>query len=446
MESAENHEQQSQANEPQPDQDVGLSRIETIKLLNDSIDRLEATIKGIESNEFNELPSSESIDKLVSTTQKLADTVTPPPVIEPEPIVSEIPTTVVTTEPIPSPVIDSEPIVSEIPTTVITTEPIPSPVKQTSSTTGNKPPTIKELKQQQAIANKKKLKKIVSMVLGGITVASAIAALIWFGLQPKEIDTVSLPPEAEIIVNKPTNTIPKVPEVVNSPVISNPVPEVVNPPVISNPVPEVVNPPVIINPVPEVVNPPVISNPVPEVVNPPVISNPVPEVPPVLNSPTKDSDQIVIKTPAPTSNIGDQDSEVDAPTAIAIPPDLKSPGRAKNLKIVTIEPELTFTPEQTLVASLQGKIAELISNDEANIVNFIKVDFPNNSLIVSVTDNWYELNQSRQNKFANEILQRSRKLNFSKLEVQDDQGSLVARNPVIGDQIIIVQSNKNEAT
>ncbi|MGL6339425.1 MAG: hypothetical protein ACRC80_09830, partial [Waterburya sp.] len=102
----------------------------------------------------------------------------------------------------------------------------------------------------------------------------------------------------------------------------------------------------------------------------------------------------------------------------------------------------TFTPEQTLVAALQGKIADLINKDEADIVNFIKVDLPTSSLVVEIKDNWYELNESRQNKLANEILQRSRKLNFSKLELKDSQGTLVARNPVIGEQIIILQSNK----
>jgi hypothetical protein len=394
MESAENQERQPQANQPAAaSNDVSsLSKTETIKLLNDSIDRLEATIKGIKENNSKQLPSSDSIDMLVTTTQKLADTVTSPPSsvdIEPNPSVSQNPATV-NVEPTPS--------VPETSETSVKSEPAPPKTKAETTTTtpAAKPPTIKQLKQQ---TGRKKLKQpnIGLITTGIIALVIAIAAIIWFWLQPEEINFASSPPATEIITDNETN----------------PKPEVVNPPAIN----------------PEIKT----NNPKPEVVNPPAIN-------PETNTDNPKPDKIVVKNPSAT--LETTDSEADAPTTISIPPDLTSPGRAKNLKIVTIEPELTFTPEQTLVAALQGKIADLINKDEADIVNFIKVDLPTSSLVVEMKDNWYELNESRQNKFANEVLQRSRKLNFSKLELKDSQGTLVARNPVIGEQIIILQSNK----
>jgi hypothetical protein len=377
MESAENHERQPQANQPTAaSNDVSsLSKTETIKLLNDSIDRLEATIKGIKENDSNQLPSSDSIDTLVTTTQKLADTVTSPPSsvdIDPNPSVSQNPATV-NVEPTPS--------VPETSETSVKSEPAPPETKAETTTTtpATKPPTIKQLKQQ---TGRKKLKQpnIGLITTGIIALVIAIAAIAWFWLQPEQINFAASPPATEIITDKETN--PK-PEIVKQPVIN------------------------------------------PETKT----ENQQPEPIVVENLPA---------TPETT------DSEADAPTKISIPPDLSSPGRAKNLKIVTIEPELTFTPEQTLVAALQGKIAELTNNDQADIVNFIKVDLPTSSIVVEVKDNWYSLNESRQNKFANEILQRSRKLNFSKLELKDSQGTLVARNPVVGEQIIILQSNQEK--
>jgi hypothetical protein len=394
MESAENQERQPQANQPAAaSNDVSsLSKTETIKLLNDSIDRLEATIKGIKENNSKQLPSSDSIDMLVTTTQKLADTVTSPPSsvdIEPNPSVSQNPATV-NVEPTPS--------VPETSETSVKSEPAPPKTKAETTTTtpATKPLTIKQLKQQ---TGRKKLKQpnIGLITTGIIALVIAIAAIVWFWLQPEEINFASSPPETEIITNNETN----------------PKPEVVNPPALN----------------PEIKT----DNPKPEVVNPPAIN-------PETNTDNPKPDKIVAKNPSAT--LETTDSEADVPTTISIPPDLTSPGRAKNLKIVTIEPELTFTPEQTLVAALQGKIADLINKDEADIVNFIKVDLPTSSLVVEMKDNWYELNESRQNKLANEILQRSRKLNFSKLELKDSQGTLVARNPVIGEQIIILQSNK----
>ncbi|MCC0176411.1 hypothetical protein I4641_05395 [Waterburya agarophytonicola K14] len=135
--------------------------------------------------------------------------------------------------------------------------------------------------------------------------------------------------------------------------------------------------------------------------------------------------------------------EIDTPLETSIPQDLVSPGRATQLKIVTIEPELTFTPEQSLIAALQAKLAEVIDNYDPELFETVRVDLPNNSLLVEVTDNWYELNESRQNKFANEILKRSRQLNFGQLQLQDSTGTLVARNPVVGDRAIILQTSKN---
>ena len=77
MESAEN---QAQPNlDPTSESNISppLSKTETIALLNDSIDRLEETIKRI-SEDSAKIPSSDSINALLTTTQALEDAVTPP--------------------------------------------------------------------------------------------------------------------------------------------------------------------------------------------------------------------------------------------------------------------------------------------------------------------------------------------------------------------------------
>ncbi|MEO1005583.1 MAG: hypothetical protein AAFW67_06960 [Cyanobacteria bacterium J06638_38] len=77
MESADNQEKPRSGIEPVDTNDNderSLSKIETIALINDSIDRLEQTIKGISENAAP-MPSSDSINTLLTTTQELADTV-----------------------------------------------------------------------------------------------------------------------------------------------------------------------------------------------------------------------------------------------------------------------------------------------------------------------------------------------------------------------------------
>ena len=158
---------------------------------------------------------------------------------------------------------------------------------------------------------------------------------------------------------------------------------------------------------------------------------------PAQNSDDTPSNDLVVEPNATTSDVAA--SDVETPIEITIPPNLESPGKAKNLKIVTIEPKLSFTPEQTLIANLRTKVAQLSQDYPAELVDSIEVDLTHNSLFVKVTDRWYELDESDQNTISNEMLQRSRQYNFQQLKLLDSSGILVARNPVIGREIVILE-------
>ena len=152
---------------------------------------------------------------------------------------------------------------------------------------------------------------------------------------------------------------------------------------------------------------------------------------PQQNDALEDSQTTVVEIP-----------QVSEPIVEVIPENLESPGKAKNLKVVAIEPELNFTPEQNLVAALKTKIENLTKKYPSELIDLVEVDVPQNSLTVSMSDNWYELDEARQTKLAGEMLKQSRQLDFAKLKLQDSKGALVARNPVIGDRIIILQNSK----
>ena len=125
-----------------------------------------------------------------------------------------------------------------------------------------------------------------------------------------------------------------------------------------------------------------------------------------------------------------------------IPEELTSPGRAKKLKMVKIEPKLNFTPEQNLVAALETKVSELISTYDREFVREVKIDLATSSLLVQLTDDWYNLDESEQNSLGNEILERSRAFSFQKLELKDNLGTSVARSPIVGENIIILQNSR----
>ena len=345
MESAENRKQPMSNNELGNDV---LSKTETLKLLNDSIDRLEQTIEAI-SQDSATVPS-DSIKTLTTTTQELADAVTfAPP--EPE---------------------------STLPETKIE----PAPIEAKSA-----PPKVKTFPKQtepltEVKAQKKKSLILITICVAAIAIAIVAVFQIWL---PKQQSTISSASESIASAPEPTITEPNLNSQLDR-----------------------------------------------------ALETPLLEPKPQDNS---QSDIEPIVEDLPTANEPTVESE---PIAEIIPPDLESPGRAKNLKMVEIEPKLSFTPEQTLIAALQSKVANLTQDYPSEAIASVRVDIPQSSLAVEVTDSWYELSESEQTKLANEMLRRSRQLDFTKLELKDSEGTLVARNPVIGEKIIILQNSKED--
>jgi hypothetical protein len=345
MESAEN---QAQPNlDPKSESNISppLSKTETIALLNDSIDRLEETIRRI-SEDSAKIPSSDSINTLLTTTQALEDAVTPPSEVK---------------------VFQSEP--------VFTTQPA-APIQQPAAQKTTKRSPAKAPVAKTPVSRTQKKNNIGLIVIGVTAIAIAIVTVFWLW----------------------------------------------KPPVIANLFPQT-------EPTPKVA------------VNLDTIPEPSP-VTPSINAPENfnNSDNTNVSDfPAEIEPIAEPIEDV---VETIIPPELTSPGKPKNLKMVTIKPELNFTPEQNFIASLETKLGELAQDYPSEFIKNIQVNLPESSLLVEVTDNWYELDELRQNSLGNEILQRSRGLSFKKLELKDRLGTLLARNPIIGDNIIILQPEK----
>ncbi|MEG3437892.1 hypothetical protein V0288_12260 [Pannus brasiliensis CCIBt3594] len=130
----------------------------------------------------------------------------------------------------------------------------------------------------------------------------------------------------------------------------------------------------------------------------------------------------------------------DVPEVIETPPELKAPDVA--IPVPIREPEPKLTPEQGLVAAIQEEITELTNRYPEGLISTVEVDFLAGRLTVFVGDSWYDLKPARQDKFADSIFQRARDLDFTRLEVKDNSGVLVARSPVIGDRVIIVERTR----
>jgi len=126
------------------------------------------------------------------------------------------------------------------------------------------------------------------------------------------------------------------------------------------------------------------------------------------------------------------------PNTINAPPELKAPEQPQP---VEVEPPPTpeLTPEQSLISAIQNQVAEVTQQYGNGLIRSIEANFLASRLIVKVNNGWYDLKESQQNKLADEILRRSKGLDFSKLEITDLNGTLLARSPVVGPNMVILK-------
>ena len=133
------------------------------------------------------------------------------------------------------------------------------------------------------------------------------------------------------------------------------------------------------------------------------------------------------------------------PNSIEAPPELKAPKPPEPVEVES-PPAPQLTPEQSLIASIQTQVAEITERYGNGLIQSVEANFLQSRLIVKVSDSWYDLEESQQNSLADEMLRRSNELDFSKLEITDLNGTLVARSPVVGPNMVILKREQQELT
>jgi hypothetical protein len=178
-----------------------------------------------------------------------------------------------------------------------------------------------------------------------------------------------------------------------------------------------------------------------------VASNPV--SPPAIERPV----QLPIQSPTPQNLL----PEITPPPELSAPEpeqpigssdNSKSPESPENPKSSNTEqlapepsprPILNLTPEQALIAAIEDQVTE-VTNEYANgLIESIQANFRNSRLTIKVGDGWYDLSSTRQDRLATEMLKRSKQLDFSAIELTDREGALLARSPVVGTEMVILQ-------
>ena len=130
--------------------------------------------------------------------------------------------------------------------------------------------------------------------------------------------------------------------------------------------------------------------------------------------------------------------DLSSPDAIANPLELVAPEPAQPIEL-NEPPPLPLTPEQSLIGAIQQEVKDLTIQYPDGLILAIAPNFLASQLTVTLSNDWYDLSPQRQDNFADAIWQRSQKLAFRKLNLLGPTGGLLARNPVVGNQVIVLE-------
>ena len=74
----------------------------------------------------------------------------------------------------------------------------------------------------------------------------------------------------------------------------------------------------------------------------------------------------------------------------------------------------------------------------AGLIQSVEVNLPENRLIVNLGENWYGLLNEQQDDISQSIFEQVQQLDFKTLQLRDPEGVVVARNPVVGNNMVIL--------
>ncbi|MGF1461370.1 MAG: hypothetical protein ACFBSG_20380 [Leptolyngbyaceae cyanobacterium] len=130
-------------------------------------------------------------------------------------------------------------------------------------------------------------------------------------------------------------------------------------------------------------------------------------------------------TTAPAQN-------VPAATSPAEPLPVVEPAPASDVEPAS-EP-----PTSDRIAQIQVQLTDSEILNAQRVIDSVQADFNRNAVTLNLNGDWYRLSNYDRRQLANALRQRSEKLDFSSLQMQDTEGRLVARSPVVGDAMVIL--------
>ncbi|WP_204150915.1 hypothetical protein [Leptolyngbya sp. CCY15150] len=176
----------------------------------------------------------------------------------------------------------------------------------------------------------------------------------------------------------------------------------------------------------------------------PVASSPAPEPPPLEPVPIEQFQEPESSAKPDASDAPLVSEPVSEPASEPIPESMSEPVEDLEADDALIEdiPEdespaaEEAIPDAPFIGDLQDQLADVLADYAGMTLSSVQANFLRGRLVVTVGDGWNGLGSDRPH-FAAALWQRSQELGFNKLDVVDGEGTVLARSPVVGSQMVI---------
>ena len=106
--------------------------------------------------------------------------------------------------------------------------------------------------------------------------------------------------------------------------------------------------------------------------------------------------------------------------------------------------ELEPSPEQLFVDAIESQLSDLTSQYPDDIIQTLNVDIARDRLVVRLNPIWYTIDDEQQDRLTDRMWLQAQASHFSRLAIEDSQGIAIARSPVVGKHVIILQRRSSE--
>ncbi|BFM40703.1 hypothetical protein [Synechocystis sp. LKSZ1] len=165
------------------------------------------------------------------------------------------------------------------------------------------------------------------------------------------------------------------------------------------------------------------------------LSRPVSDVGPASRTPTdleprSPASELILPSPAPIQSEPDN------------PPVLEAPAEPEVVELAPPE-EAALTPEQSLLGIIRQELFDLTQSYSPSLVVLIQPNFDTSHLTLTLGPAWDELSPQRQATWVKQVWQKTQKLSFRKLTILGPKGQLLARSPVVGQEMLIFRTEES---